>query len=47
MRLLPGLTDYWQVNYRAKNGLIYWKHIDAKDEMEAFMKVMGIYEKKE
>lgn len=46
MRLLPGLTDKWQVRYRS-NGLLYWKNVEAKDEMEAFMKVMGIYKKKD
>ena len=41
VRQINGLSDLWQVRYRAKNGLIYWKNVIAKDEMEAFMKVMG------
>ena len=34
--------DRWRVEFRARNGLIYWKNVKAKDEMEAFMLVMGI-----
>ena len=41
VRQINGLSDLWQVYYRS-NGLIYWKNVIAKDEMEAFMKVMGI-----
>ena len=32
----------WRVDYTDSRGLRYWKHLWAKDEMDAYMRVMGI-----
>lgn len=32
---------YW-VKYKGHDGLLYWKRVEADNELDAYMRVMGI-----
>lgn len=36
-----GTVDVWSVKYRGADGLLYWKHINAKDELSAYLKFIS------
>lgn len=37
-----GHRRFWKVDYTDSRGLRYWKLLWAEDEMDAYMRVMGI-----
>lgn len=41
IKRVGGTADVWSVKYRGADGLIYWKHIKAKDELSAYVKFIS------
>lgn len=35
-------SDVYWVKYRARDKLLYWKLVEADNELDAYMRVMGI-----
>lgn len=41
VRHVNGTANIWAVKYTGADGLIYWKHIQAKDELSAYLKFIS------